>query len=76
MLDVKQVLFQSIWEIRERLPEGFKDHGWRGLYDLSLPVKSFYKVVDETRAYLKNHAEVVFGFGHLGKSDIINFSNR
>ncbi|XP_066138173.1 D-2-hydroxyglutarate dehydrogenase, mitochondrial-like [Euwallacea fornicatus] len=61
---------QSIWAIREKLPEGFKDHGWVGLYDLSLPVTEFYTLVDETRAYLKNRVEAVFGFGHLGDGNI------
>ncbi|ENN81556.1 hypothetical protein D910_09146 [Dendroctonus ponderosae] len=61
---------QAIWAIRERLPEGFKNHGWLGLYDLSIPVTQFYNLVDETRAYLKNQVEYVFGFGHLGDGNI------
>ncbi|CAG9771345.1 unnamed protein product [Ceutorhynchus assimilis] len=61
---------QSIWAIRENLPQGFKDYGWCALYDLSLPVTEYFNIVDETRDYLKNHVEDVFGFGHLGDGNL------
>ncbi|KAL1496987.1 hypothetical protein ABEB36_008024 [Hypothenemus hampei] len=61
---------QSIWSVRERLADGFKKHGWFGIYDLSIPITEFYNLVDETRAYLKNQAEYVFGFGHLGDGNL------
>ncbi|XP_050309718.1 D-2-hydroxyglutarate dehydrogenase, mitochondrial-like [Anthonomus grandis grandis] len=61
---------KSLWAIRERLPEGFKNHGWVGMYDLSMPTDQFYNVVDELRTYLKNSADYVFGFGHLGDGNL------
>ncbi|XP_030747862.1 D-2-hydroxyglutarate dehydrogenase, mitochondrial-like isoform X2 [Sitophilus oryzae] len=61
---------RGLWELREKVPVGFKKCGWVGLFDVSLPIKHYYTMVDETRSFLKNRVDSVFGFGHLGDGNL------
>ncbi|XP_076269357.1 D-2-hydroxyglutarate dehydrogenase, mitochondrial-like isoform X1 [Rhynchophorus ferrugineus] len=61
---------QSIWAVREKIPEGFRKCGWAGMYDFSLPLKNFFTMVEDTESFLKKRVESVFGFGHLGDGNL------
>lgn len=45
---------------------GYKSCGPILLYDLSLPLKDYYVLVDLMREHLRDISPRVFGYGHLG----------
>lgn len=61
---------QDIWNIREKIPESFRKDGYVVCLDVSLPLKHYYQVVEETREHFKSRVKRVFGFGHLGDSNL------
>lgn len=50
------------------MSSGFRVCGPVLLYDVSLPLKDYYNLVDIMRQYLDDLSPRVFGFGHLGKT--------
>ncbi|CAM6041201.1 unnamed protein product [Sphagnum compactum] len=59
----------SFWEIREGISEALVKAGAVYKYDLSVPIKSFYRIVEDLRAQLGN-AAVVVAYGHLGDGNV------
>ncbi|MBA0628247.1 hypothetical protein Godav_023010 [Gossypium davidsonii] len=65
--DINQA--SSFWRIREGVPEALMKAGAVYKYDLSLPVKKMYDLVDDMRIRLGDLAKVV-GYGHLGDGNL------
>jgi D-2-hydroxyglutarate dehydrogenase len=62
----------ALWDLRESLPEAVMKAGRSGgtlKYDVSLPLSSFYNLVEESRTRLEGLAEVV-GWGHIGDGNL------
>lgn len=69
--DETQVL--SLWSLRESLPEAAGKLGKVYKYDLSMPVKDMYSLVEEARERFKEHGldkdgsiKATVGYGHIG----------
>ncbi|KAG5874101.1 hypothetical protein JTB14_005897 [Gonioctena quinquepunctata] len=60
----------AIWSIREKIPDAFKDCGYLFCYDVSLPLENYYVLVDDMREHMNKLAKKVFGFGHMGDSNL------
>lgn len=63
----------ELWELRESLPEAVAKAGSGGTlkYDVSLPLDSFYKVVEEARERVRDIGDVhVVGWGHVGDGNL------
>ena len=58
--------YQYIWGLRERLAEALMHDGYCYKYDVSLPLSSFYHLVEDMRVHLGDNAKRVVGFGHVG----------
>lgn len=56
----------AIWQVRERISESLQHDGWVYKYDVSLPLKSFYELVELMRQRVSGLAKRCVGFGHLG----------
>lgn len=63
---------KNIWELRERITEGYIYDGYVFKYDMSLPIEEFYSLVPVMRERLANEDSVVriSGYGHLGDGNI------
>ncbi|KAL1491329.1 hypothetical protein ABEB36_011940 [Hypothenemus hampei] len=63
---------RKIWELRERLTEGFVLDGYVFKYDISLPIENFYSLVPVMQERLSGLKDVirVSGYGHLGDGNI------
>ncbi|CAH1105950.1 unnamed protein product [Psylliodes chrysocephalus] len=62
---------QKIWSVRENIANGFKARGSKMLqYDISLPFKDYYNIMEPIREYTKDVSETVFGFGHMGDGNL------
>lgn len=60
-------LFQSMWALRERITEGIMHEGYIFKYDVSLPLRDFYKIIEALRERLKSpEIRRISGYGHLG----------
>lgn len=62
-----------MWELRESLPEAVLKAGPGGTlkYDISLPLDSFYEVVDIARENVKDISGVtIVGWGHIGDGNL------
>eukprot|EP00249_Psilotum_nudum_P005723 c19150_g1_i1 orf=341-2224(-) len=59
----------AFWQIREGVTEALNKAGAVYKYDLSIPVKYLYALVDEMRNRLGESAKVV-GYGHLGDGNL------
>eukprot|EP00300_Choanocystis_sp_HF-7_P003867 c12949_g1_i1.p1 GENE.c12949_g1_i1~~c12949_g1_i1.p1 ORF type:complete len:446 (+),score=104.00 c12949_g1_i1:25-1362(+) len=59
---------QAVWKVRESISEAFVKRGAIYKYDLSLPHKHMYQLVEETnkRFQAANVDAIAGGFGHLG----------
>lgn len=58
---------KAFWVMREQIAESLGKHGKVYKYDISVPLKSFYQVVEQMRKRLASHPEAgVVGYGHLG----------
>lgn len=42
-------------------------------YDISLPFKDYYNIMEPIREYTKDVSETVFGFGHMGNKILSRF---
>lgn len=61
-------MFQNIWQLRERIAEALLRNGFVYKYDVSLPHDKFYEIIPVLKEKLKgSDAEIVSGYGHLGK---------
>jgi (R)-2-hydroxyglutarate---pyruvate transhydrogenase len=65
--------FESLWAIREGVPEAVGKSGKTYKYDVSIPASKFKEIVDKTKEHLRskgllheNAAKVVLGYGHFG----------
>ncbi|KAH8288268.1 hypothetical protein KR044_010637 [Drosophila immigrans] len=61
---------QEIWKIREMVPLGLIEKSFCFKYDISLPLRDFYSIVDVMRERCGDLATVVCGYGHLGDSNL------
>lgn len=73
--DETQVL--SLWSLRETLPEAAGKLGKVYKYDLSMPVKDMYSLVEEARERFKTNGLMddgsirsVIGYGHIGDGNL------
>eukprot|EP01104_Vermistella_antarctica_P015815 TRINITY_DN5266_c0_g1_i1.p1 TRINITY_DN5266_c0_g1~~TRINITY_DN5266_c0_g1_i1.p1 ORF type:complete len:509 (+),score=91.10 TRINITY_DN5266_c0_g1_i1:61-1587(+) len=60
---------RSLWTLRECLAEALAKAGAVYKYDLSIPVREMYDLVEEMRARIGTTGNVV-GYGHLGDSNL------
>ena len=65
--------FESLWAVREGIPEAAGKEGKTYKYDISIPPSKFKEIVDKTREHLKskrllheNAVKDVISFGHFG----------
>lgn len=62
---------KHIWDLRERITEGYTKDGYVFKYDVSLPIEKFYSIVPAMREKLANEDTVrISGYGHLGDGNI------
>ncbi|XP_012234746.1 D-2-hydroxyglutarate dehydrogenase, mitochondrial [Linepithema humile] len=61
----------NIWALRERISEGILHDGYVFKYDISLPLSSFYEVIEVLRKRLRDPRIIrISGYGHLGDGNI------
>jgi len=67
-----QTQMDSFWTLREGLPEALLKEGKATTfkYDVSLPLKDFYSLVDETRTRLGSTSSATVGWGHIGDGNL------
>lgn len=70
--------FSSLWSLRERLPESLARDGYNYKYDLSLPLKDIYKLVEDMRNRLKgSRFKRCTSWAHLGDGNLhLNVSSE
>lgn len=61
---------QEIWKLREMVPLGLIEQSFCFKYDISLPLRDFYGIVDVMRERCGDLATTVCGYGHLGDSNL------
>ncbi|GAA5843005.1 hypothetical protein JCM3766R1_001659 [Sporobolomyces carnicolor] len=65
---------QSLWSLRESLPEAAGKLGRVYKYDLSMPVKDMYSLVEEARERFRDHGideiKTTVGYGHIGDGNL------
>lgn len=63
---------ETLWRLRETMPEGVKRHGIGLKHDVSVPVSQVPRFLAEARAQLGRMLPglTVFAFGHLGDGNI------
>ena len=61
---------RALWQLRETITEGLAKEGAVYKYDISLPVKSMYDMVDKMRRRLAGRVGGVVGYGHLGDGNL------
>nr|XP_031839412.1 D-2-hydroxyglutarate dehydrogenase, mitochondrial [Nomia melanderi] len=62
---------KNIWSLRERISEGVLRDGYVFKYDLSIPLPSFYKVIEVLRDRVRDPRVIrISGYGHLGDGNI------
>jgi FAD/FMN-containing dehydrogenase len=70
---------QAMWKLRESIPEAQRHHGASLKHDISVPVSSVPKLIEEGSALVRRlvpEGEVV-GYGHLGDGNLhFNVSQR
>jgi len=69
--------FNSLWKLREGVPEAVSKEGKTYKYDISIPIASFKEVVDATREQLQRKGLLredavrhVIGYGHVGDGNL------
>ncbi|KDE06068.1 hypothetical protein MVLG_03620 [Microbotryum lychnidis-dioicae p1A1 Lamole] len=67
----------SLWSLRELMPEAAGKLGKVYKYDLSMPVKDMYSLVEEARIRFKEHGldkdgsiKQTIGYGHIGDGNL------
>ncbi|KAL1916271.1 uncharacterized protein VTP21DRAFT_5888 [Calcarisporiella thermophila] len=74
--DIQQM--NSLWSIRELIPEACAEAGPTLTYDFSIPIQKHWQMFEETKTYLENKGlfgpdkEITHltGFGHLGDGNL------
>ncbi|XP_054730773.1 D-2-hydroxyglutarate dehydrogenase, mitochondrial [Anastrepha obliqua] len=61
---------QEIWKLRELVPVALVEDGFCFKYDISLPLREFYHIVDVMKERVGGLATRVCGYGHLGDSNL------
>lgn len=61
---------QNIWSMRERIAEGLMHDGYCYKYDVSLPLQSFYGLVEAMRERMGTMVTRVVGYGHVGDGNL------
>ncbi|XP_078048801.1 D-2-hydroxyglutaric acid dehydrogenase [Augochlora pura] len=62
---------KNIWSLRERISEGVLREGYVFKYDVSIPLPSFYKVIEVLRDRIRDPRVIrISGYGHLGDGNI------
>jgi len=68
---------QSLWSLRESLPEAAGKLGKTYKYDLSMPVSKMYSLVEETRERIASagldqngKVKLTVGYGHIGDGNV------
>lgn len=61
---------KAIWEPRESIGGAIFKDGYSFSYDISIPLRNFYDLVDATKRQLDSLPAKVFGFGHIGDSNL------
>ncbi|XP_076636354.1 D-2-hydroxyglutaric acid dehydrogenase isoform X2 [Colletes latitarsis] len=62
---------KNIWTIRENISEAVLHDGYVFKYDISVPVLSFYKVVEVLKERLRDPRIITIGgYGHMGDENI------
>ncbi|XP_011151201.1 D-2-hydroxyglutarate dehydrogenase, mitochondrial isoform X2 [Harpegnathos saltator] len=60
-----------IWAMRERISEGVLRDGYVFKYDISLPLSSYYEIVEVLRERIRDPRVVrISGYGHIGDGNI------
>lgn len=59
-----------IWTPRESIGQAIFKDAYSFSYDVSIPLKRFYDLVNATRKQLNGLPAKVFGFGHIGDSNL------
>lgn len=73
--DATQV--KSLWALRERIAEALGRDGYVYKYDVSVPTRKFYQLVDDMRLRLGDEAVRCCGYGHLGDGNLhLNVTSR
>lgn len=57
-----------MWGLRERISEALACEGYVYKYDVSVPIRQFYQLVDDIRIRLGNLPIRCCGYGHLGNT--------
>jgi FAD/FMN-containing dehydrogenase len=65
-LKANSPFLQNLWALRERIAEALASEGYVYKYDVSVPIRQFYQLVDVMRARLENLPIRCCGYGHLG----------
>ncbi|XP_046451925.1 D-2-hydroxyglutarate dehydrogenase, mitochondrial-like [Daphnia pulex] len=60
----------NLWALRERIAEALASEGYVYKYDVSVPIRQFYQLVDVMRARLENLPIRCCGYGHLGDGNL------
>lgn len=60
----------DIWQLRERMAEALQHDGYVYKYDVSIPLKHFYDLVEDMRERLGDKALRCVGYGHVGDSNL------
>ncbi|KAJ8918437.1 hypothetical protein NQ315_008134 [Exocentrus adspersus] len=61
---------EAIWSIRENISDGYKRCNYVLYYDISLPLKDYYALVEDLRKRIGGKCKRIFGYGHLGDSNL------
>ncbi|KAF3429149.1 hypothetical protein E2986_05180 [Frieseomelitta varia] len=62
---------KHIWALRERISEGVLKEGYVFKYDISIPLLSYYKVIEMIEERLRDPRVIrISGYGHLGDGNI------
>ncbi len=61
---------KELWKPRESIGSAIFKEGYSFSYDISVPLIKFYTLVDATRKQLNSLPATVFGFGHIGDSNL------
>ena len=60
---------KALWRLREDTPVSLSAAGAVYKYDLSMPTKSMYAIVDDMKNMLPQDFQV-FGYGHIGDGNL------
>lgn len=61
---------RAFWQLRETITEGLAKEGTVYKYDISLPVKTMYRMVERMKTRLEGKVSGVVGYGHLGDGNL------